>query len=197
MDKPSTSLLQALAVTVAVIGGEMSEATARALVAELREYPEDRVIAALARCKLECKYRLSLADVVERMQDGHPGPEEAWDLVPKSERDTSVVTQEIMSSIPFDLIEAGDMTAARMAFRESYGRALAQARAQRKEPVWFASLGHDSRNREQALAKAVQLGRLSHDHAQKLLPPSREGATDLAVLDPRIARLNRPRRVAL
>lgn len=170
MDQPSQILLQALAVTVALIGSEMSEATARALVSELSAYPEPAVLAALARCKLECKYRLSLADVIERMVDGHPGAEEAWEIVPKSERDTAVVTQEIMAAIPFDLIDAGDMTAARMAFRESYNRNVAQARAERRKPVWFPSLGSDKRMREAPLARAVQLGRMSLEQANGLLP---------------------------
>ena len=182
MEQPSPALLRALAVTVSLIGGDMSEATARALVAELSGYPEPQVLAALARCKAECKYRLSLADVIERMADGHLGPEEAWELVPKSERDTAVLTQEIMSAIPFDLIDSGDMTAARMAFREAYQRSLAQARAERRAPVWFPSLGQDSRTHEPALLRAVQLGRLSSEAAQKLLPPPVEGKTSVLAM---------------
>jgi len=182
VEEPSPALLQALAVTVACIGSEMSDSTARALVSELSAWPEPIVLAALARCKLECKYRLSLADVIERMPDGHPGAEEAWDLVPKSERETAVVTQEIMSSIPFDLIASGDLTAARMAFRESYTRAVAQARTERRAPAWFVSLGQDKRLREGPLKRAVDLGRLTAAGVAPLLPSPEEAGTGMVTL---------------
>jgi len=176
MQKPSDGLLQALAVTLAAIGSEMSQATADVIAAELAAYPESQVLPALARCKTECKYRLSLADVIERIDDGHPGPEEAWQLVPKSEADTAVLTQEIMAAIPFTLIDVGDLTAARMAFREAYTRLRAESKAARRPPRWFASIGHDKRGREAPLLRAVELGRLGHEQVAALLPPPEDRA---------------------
>lgn len=164
-------VLEALGLTVAAIGCETSEGTIRTLSRLLEPYPVEWVLGALTRCQIECKYRLSLADIIERLDDGHPGPEAAWELVPKSESETAVLTQEIMDAIPFELLER-DLTAARMAFRESYARGLAQARAERRAPKWFASLGHDQRGREAPLLRSVQLGRLPAEQMRKLLPPA-------------------------
>lgn len=169
MKKASSDVLKALQVVLVVIGAEARPETARAIAIELANYPEDQVLKALARCKVECRFRLSLADVIERMEDGWPGPEEAWAMAPKSEADTVVVTQEIMSAIPFELLES-DPIAARMAFKETYARLLAQARSEKREPYWFASLGHDVEGRIKPLEEAVRLGRLSNEHAQGFLP---------------------------
>jgi hypothetical protein len=168
--KATSNVLKALQVTMAAIGADVKPEQVRVIAAELAHYPEAAVLGALARCKLECRFRLALADVIERIDDGHLGPEEAWALVPKSEADSAVLTQEIMGAIPFDLIGAGDLVAARMAFRESYTRALAQARAEKTLPEWFASLGHDVGGRVRVVEEAMRLGRLGVDQAQHLLP---------------------------
>lgn len=182
METPSSAVLEALQVTIAAIGCEMRPESAQVIALELGAYDEGRVLAALARCKLECRYRLSLADVIERMQDGYPLPEEAWALVPKSEDETVVLPQEILNAIPFELIANGDLTAARMAFRESYSRELAEARAQRREPRWLVSLGRDVAGRVKPIEDAVRLGRISTNLAQKLLP-------NMGPVDSNVARL--------
>lgn len=165
----SENVLNALQIVVAAIGYEPKAETIAVIANELANYPDPMVLGALERCKRECKYRLALADVLERMDDGHLDPDEAWAIVPKSERESAVLTQEIMSSIPIDLIHADDLTAARMAFRESYGKALARARSERRLPRWFPSLGTDASGRDQVLMKAQELGRLSVDHVAGLL----------------------------
>lgn len=180
----SSAVMKALAVVIAAIGSEAKPESLLVIADELGKYPEPAVLAALARCKLECKFRLSLADVIERLDDGHPGPDEAWELVPKNEEDTAVLTQEIVSSIPWDLLNSGDLIAARMAFREAYKVALACSRANRRGAHWFASLGTDASRREAVLEKAVQQGKLTAGHAYGLLPTPTHVVPEIAALLP-------------
>jgi hypothetical protein len=177
-------VVKALQVVIAAIGSEAKPESIAVIAHELGQYPEPMVLGALARCKLECKFRLSLADVIERMDDGHPGPDEAWELVPKTERETAVLTQEIVSSIPWDLVNSGDLVAARMAFRETYKRAVQEARASRRGPQWFPSLGTDPSLRAPALEKAQQQGRMGATAVRKLLPPSTHVNPEIEALLP-------------
>lgn len=92
-------------------------------------------------------------------------------MLPRSESESIVWTDEMSSAfgIAAPLMDE-DKTAARMAFREAYKRAVDESREQRKPVNWTASLGHDPRGREQALKRAVELGRLSAPHALSLMP---------------------------
>jgi hypothetical protein len=68
------------------------------------------------------------------------------------------------------LLDEGDQVAARMAFKESYNRLIAEARNNSIPVEWFPSLGDDKYGREAVVKEAVRLGRISEVHAQKLLP---------------------------
>lgn len=163
-------LLSALSVTAEVMGATMSDAAARVMASDLADYPLPAVLAALHRVRRECKYRMTLAEIVERIDDGRPGPEEAWSMVPTSERQTAVLTDEIAACIPTALLERGEMVAARMAFVEAYRRSVAEARAAKAPVRWFASLGHDVAGREKPLRDAERMGRLTTAAVQTLLP---------------------------
>lgn len=114
-------------------------------------------------------------------QDGRPGVEEAWALMPKQERDSEVITDEMAAAFgaALSLISDGDLIGARMAFKEVYLRAVETARAAGKPVRWFPSLGHDVEARAPALRRAVELGRLTQQRAVALLP-----SLDLATIDP-------------
>lgn len=168
----SPELIQAVAVTAELCGRTFSEAAARVFVMDLAAYPEEQVIRALARCRKEVRGILTISDVVSRLDDGRPGAEEAWAMLPKSEHDSAVWTEEMREAyaVASPLLHAGDEIAARMAFKEVYQHQVMDAR-DRCEPVhWTATLGHDARGRESAVARAVEMGRISHEHAQNLLP---------------------------
>ena len=167
---PSASLLEAVAVTAELCGRTFSEPAARMFVSDLSGYPEGQVLGALARCRKEVRGVLTVADVIQRLEDGRPGADEAWAMLPRSESESVVWTDEMSSAfgIAAPLMD-DDKTAARMAFREAYKRSVDEAREQRKPVNWSASLGHDPRGREQALLRAVELGRLSAPDAQSLM----------------------------
>lgn len=177
-------LLKALLVTAEVIGSELSNAAAREMAAELMAYPEQTVVGALRRCKRELSGRLTLAAVIQRLDDGHLGADEAWALCPRSESDTVVWTDEIATAFAAarPLLDEGDQVAARMAFRDAYARALSGAREDRRLATWWPSLGHDAGGRVAALRRAVELGRLPPGDALRLGGPELGDCQELNAL---------------
>lgn len=117
-------------------------------------------------------------------QDGRPGAEEAWALIPKDESTGQVVTDEMMQAygVCCALLDEGDPIAAHMAFREAYTKAIAAARSNNVPVRWFLSAGRDSSTNVGALETAVTKGRITATYAAKLLP-------NLATSSPQIAAL--------
>ena len=122
------------------------------------------------------QYAPKPADVVGYLRppqtDGHPGPEEAWAMLPKAEAESAVVTAEMMAGFGAcrALLEAGDKIAARMAFKGAYEAALARAKTAGTGPRWVLTQGHDVASREPAIRAALAAGRLTHQAAAKYLP---------------------------
>lgn len=169
---PSIELLQAVAVTAELCGRTFSEAAARVFVGDLAAFPEAAVLKALTRCRREVKGVLTVQDVISRVDDGRPGPEEAWASMPFDESQTVVWTDEMAQAfgVALPLLEEGEKVAARMAFKESYLRLIGEAREAGKKVNWIASLGHDKNGRNAVLSEAVSLGRLSYEHAADFCP---------------------------
>lgn len=169
---PSTALIEAVAVTAELCGRAFSEPAARVFLADLAGFDERAVLGALRRCRREVRGLLTVQDVVSRIDDGRPGPDEAWAQIPRDEAASVVWTDEMAEAfgVAAPLLQAGDKVGARLAFREAYTARLVAARDQRKPPRWQVSLGHDPRGRDQALAEAVQRQRLTLEQAQAYSP---------------------------
>lgn len=171
----SSELLKAILVSAELMGTPISADAARVLESDLSLYPEPQVFKALTRCRRELRGRLTIAEIINRLEDGRPGAEEAWAMLPKSEADSVVWTEEMAAA--FGVCEGlteRDGIAARMAFREAYTAKVSEARANRVSPKWSPSLGHDLHAREAALRTGVEKGRISRDQALRLLPHSAE-----------------------
>lgn len=169
--QPSINLAKAVAVTAELTGTNLSETAIQVMLEDLARYPEPQVMGSLTRCRRELKGRLTIADVISRLNDGRPGVEEAWAMLPKDEQTTAVWTVEMSqaSAVIHDLIER-DEVAARMAFKEAYNRLCQEAR-DRGEPVsWSATLGWDKGGRESVLKAAVIAGRLTQEQVAIYLP---------------------------
>jgi len=118
-----------------------------------------------------------------------PGADEAWSMIPISERESAVITDEMMEAmIPAQvLINRGDAIGARMAFKSAYERIVSTNILSGKPPKWVPSFGWDPVLRVNALAQAVLLQKISMDTAVSFLgaPADREmlyeqtGATHL------------------
>lgn len=168
----ANALLQMILVTYELIGQPISDAAAKAILAELRTYPKADVMDALMRCQKELR-KLTLADILDRIPSGHPKVEEAWALVAQSldNEDISLVwTNEMAMACGAARLLREDKVAARMAFKEVYTEAVNKARAKKSPPVWRVSLGYDPSGREHVVLEAVRKGQLSIEFAMKLLP---------------------------
>src|SRR3972149_5750129 len=159
----SKVIIQAVAVTAELLGTTLSPEAATVFCNDLDGYGERVVLDALTRCRREVKGRLTLADVISRIDDGRPGPEEAWAKIPLDEAVTVCWTDEISEAfgIAYPLIAEGDMIAARMAFREAYNARVSAARAEGRSVNWQVSLGHDRAGRESVIEQAVAQGKLT------------------------------------
>jgi hypothetical protein len=170
------TLLKAIAVTTELTNTELSPAAARVMAEELAAYPELQVKAALKRCCRELRGRLTLAEVLLRIEDGRPTPEEAWALVPKDEAASAVMTAEMADAFrtAYAMVAAGELIPARMAFLERYRALVQQARDARRPVEWMFTPGTDASGKELVLLDAVEKGRISAEAAQALLPYHRE-----------------------
>lgn len=169
---PSPDLVRALAVTAELTGALLSQEAARMMLADLEGFDERAVLTALHRCRLELRGHLTIGAILDRLDDGHPGPETAWAMVAElTEDDTVVWTAEIAES--YGLVRGlDDRVAARMAFLEQYRHKLAAARAAQRPPDWTLSLGMDPTKREGPIRAAVAQGRLSDTVVRAALPPA-------------------------
>ena len=168
----SKNLLQAIAVTAELTQTQLSETAARVMAEDLAQFDEKMVLGALVRCRRELKKPMSISDIIDRLDDGRPGANEAWAMIPKNENDSVVWTREMAEAygVCYQLMNEGDMIAARMAFIEAYKERCAEARNNAIPIKWEPSLGHDKNGREHVIMAAVEKGLLRSDHAAKLLP---------------------------
>ena len=169
----SSDLLQAIAVCCELTNTQLSQAAVRVMSDDLAQYPEQQVMGALHRCRREVRSHLTIADIVARLDDGRPGPEEAWAICAPTlddEGPTVVRTAEMDVAFGVALGCAHDKVAARMAFLESYRAQCMAARSEHRPVRWQPSLGHDASGREGVLLSAVAQGKLAADHVRALLP---------------------------
>lgn len=165
-------LLKAIAVCAELTGTELSPAAAEVFAADLGKYSENQVMGALSRCRRELKGRLTLADVISRLDDGRPGVEEAWAMVPKSEMDSVIWTEEmaLAMGVASGLIENGDLVGARMAFKEKYLQLCQQARDQGIMVSWRPSYGMLMGDKERFLIAGFKDGKLTEAQMRIHLP---------------------------
>ena len=169
----SRSVLEAIAVTCELTSTSLSEPAIRVMVDSLSEYPEPQVLGALRKCCKELRSKLTLADILTRMEDGRPGVEEAWAMLSTilgNEQASIVWTEEMREAYGVVAPLADDPIAARMAFKERYAALVSKARDLHEPVKWSASLGYDQTQREAAVREAVERKRLTQDQALKLCP---------------------------
>lgn len=170
---PSSAVIEAIAVTAELCGRTFSPAAAAVFAGDLDGFAEQAVLAALTRCRKEVRGLLTVQDVISRIDDGRPGAEEAWAMLPHDEQTSTAWTTEMQQAwgVALPLLEDGDRVAARMAFKEAYTKLLADARDKRLPAKWEMSFGHDKSGRQSALIEAVRRNRIGVNAAVALLPP--------------------------
>lgn len=190
---PSASVIEALAVTAELCSTQLSPGAAHLMAEDVAIYPEQQILGALSRCRRELSGRLTLAAILSRLDDGRPGPEEAWAMIPRDEYTTMVWTQEMASAagVARELIKAGEFVSARMAFIEAYRRLVQESRDRHEQAKWNVSEGWDKAGREGPIKEAVALGRLTDERAKLFLPQPLPEIGDILKLASDSLKINR------
>ncbi len=167
--------------------GESLTAERQAIYARsLADMPIDQLSYAIGRAIKELKWFPKVAEIRElartqygALEDGRPGPEEAWARMPKgehAEEDSIVWCEEERAAYNAcrSLLMSGDQIGARMAFKERYEKELAGARSQQKPVQWIMSAGFNIEHRLSTLAAAVQEKRMTIESALNFVPGERQ-----------------------
>lgn len=159
-------------------GGKIFSQRAMTMIFDsLKDYPLEAVSQAVKIHMKKGKFAPVPSDIIEIITEHtgqkHIGADEAWGLVLDSfnENTTVVITKEIAEArgLVIDIFQSGDVTGARMAFRDAYNRIVSTA----SNPSWYVSLGPGAErlagNAKQfaAVQKAILLGRLPASAAGK------------------------------
>src|SRR3990167_3921379 len=165
---------QLLADTAGYYRQNLSPATVRIYWAALHRYDLATVRSLLDGHIKTAKFMPTVSELLDvlRELDGRPSPEEAWSDVARSLNDegvTIVWTEEMAAAFGVALGLQNDKIAARMAFKESYVKAVKEARRLGKPVKWMPSLGHDAMGRDGPLLKAVSDGKLLPVHIRQFL----------------------------
>jgi hypothetical protein len=164
-------LAQDIATTWEMLNGHTSDPVKELLLDQFSQYDDAALSKALKRCRSECRGRITPADVIQRIDNGRPGAEEAWAIIEiaiRDERVTVVWTDEITEAYSVVRLMQDDISA-RMAFKETYERLCVEARTNMTPVKWSVSLGsYDGRSAP--LLEAVRLGRISAARARILVP---------------------------
>lgn len=110
---------------------------------------------------------------------------EAWAVCPKDENTSAAMCPEISSAlcIAQDLINDGDMIAARMAFIEHYNRLIGDAKREGRKPQWFPSYGFDKESRYLADKQIIEYTNLGLPDNRKAALPEPENVKNIEYKD--------------
>lgn len=169
-----------LAATLEIYGQTATKASMSIWWAALAPYSLSEVRAALSqhvRDPERGQFAPKPADVIRRIPNGHPGPDEAWAMVHHAlgdERATLVLTEPMRQAFFAADHLCHDKIAARMAFLDVYKREVAKL-----PPVtWGVIAGWDMQRREDAITNAVAMGRLTEIYVKQFLPAPAQGSLD-------------------
>jgi hypothetical protein len=195
----SAKIIDAIVVAAEMTGTSLSEPAIRGYSIELSAYPENQVLKALARCRRELKFKLTLADIIERLEgsDGRPNADEAFAIAiqMQDENATVVTNDEISQAWALAKLIMPDRTGARMAFRSKYESITQEAREAGKPVAWYASLGMDSGGREAPIRAGIEQCRLPARAEQVLLPPPDNGSVSNLKISQAISNLVEQKRI--
>lgn len=175
-DQTMEWLVLQLIGTSELLGQQLSPTAAAMMAEDFASYPQSVLRQALSRVRTEHTGRLTPKAVMDRIDEamGRPAANEAWSVAVTAmdERNTVVWTDEMAQAwgAAQPIAHGGDMVGARMAFIGAYERLVRTAREQRLLPSVTVSEGWCQEGRALAVEKAVQLGYMPADQAQKYLP---------------------------
>lgn len=143
---------------------------------DLKRYPLEYIDAALQAHRMDAdrgRFTPTVADISSQIERRRPmqwvSADEAWAAAPKIENQPAVVNATVVQALATaqPLMDAGDMVAARMAFKGTYDRLVAAAKLERRGPEYFVSPGGTYDEQQAVIEHAQNMG---------LLPPPKTQA---------------------
>ena len=176
---PAEKIIQAITVTAELTGTQLSANAAAVMAEDLLAYPLDKVLIAFERCRRELKGRLTLAAILERVDDGWQSAEEAFNTLVAGWNNESLsilTTHTAMHAAESAsaLFNAGDKYRAGLAFKTAYERIVSEKKAKGIQPDWYVSAGLDKEQLAQLVTEAAATGKITNDYALALLPAGEE-----------------------
>lgn len=145
---------------------------------KLEPYPLEMVASALSKHLDVSDFAPTPAAILRQLptrRDEYLEADEAWAIavLAADEDETVVWTHQIAEgwANAQTLFNRGDEVGARMAFKATYTRLVAQAIAIGQPALWRISYGADPERRQQAAERAVRDGRLQLEQILGVLPP--------------------------
>ena len=156
-----------LAIQYEMNGQVASERVITYMLKQLDPYGFEPVMTALDKLGKESSFKINLAEIIKRIDDGRPSAQLAWSQCPMNEEDSAVLTEdqrEALSCVSH-LLYCGDPIPARMAFIEKYNTLVEIARANAVPVKYVLSAGINAQMRIDVAKAAVEDGRLLKSRA--------------------------------
>lgn len=178
------NLIAALGATAEAMGQTTTPTALNIMADDLEDYTEESVVASLKALRRK-NVRFCIASILDHIQanDGHPTPDKAWAMIPKTESDSAAVTDEMMLawSVALDQYNDGDKVGAQIAFKREYAAVLDHARQEGKKAKFWITLGDNRSGRIDCVIEAAENGLITKDRAIKHLDHSDSALHRLAV----------------
>ncbi len=160
-------VIEMLAIQYEMNEQTVSERVITYMVKQLKPYGFDRVMKALDKVGKESSFKINLAEIIKRIDDGRPSVQIAWAQCPKNEIDSAVLTEEQNNALcsVSHLLFIGDPIPARTAFIEKYNELIEIARANATPVKYVLGRGTDNQGRIDAVKAAVEDGRILKSQA--------------------------------
>lgn len=164
-------------------GKALSERAMGLCFSALEAFTIESIRAALTRHIQSAKFAPTPNDIIALLNPNYRiSADEALARIPKSEEDSVLWTREMAAAyaVAYPMFEEGRWFDGSRAFKSAYER---ECQANEHNPVAYTlSLGSDPKGRELAVKKAVSLGVISQELANKHLLPNPENAGVIAGL---------------
>lgn len=151
-----------LIATAEICKAQLSPDALELLADDLDQYTDEHLIAAFKRMRSDGA-RFVPSEIIKRLPAMWPGAEQAWASFPRDEQQTACVCPEMM--LAWDVAMDLDPIAGRMAFKETYNRAVSESLAEGRKPQWSMTLGYDKHGREHPTLEALSKGLISPKQA--------------------------------
>ena len=168
-----------LKVAFEVMGQDVSREATEVMASRLFRFTYPQVKAAIGRAIDESKYKITVAEIISRIDDGRPSPTQAWQSMSQfKESDAYYVPDEMHRAwcgVSTDMEHADNSIkiACRQSFLETYEKMCQESCDQGKPISYFLSqpqgIGREQKVLE-VITKAIAQGQITTDKAVAYLP---------------------------